>query len=202
MNLYFILTVYKYNGNYNNINDKYAKLCVLDVVKDMNIKAFNLISRTNETRCVFWHETCTCQCRLDASIFHDNQRWKNDKCRCKYKELIGKGRCDDRFIWNPSTCECECDKSCDVEKYLDYENCKCRKTLTDKLASECEDKILYATDTISITNKKVTCKNNCLIYIILLIIMCLILLTIVSISCYYCTRYWLKKRILNAILNI
>ena len=31
--------------------------------------------------------------------------------------------CDKGFIWNPSNCECECDKSCDVGEYLDYENC-------------------------------------------------------------------------------
>ena len=36
-------------------------------------------------------------------------------------------RCDDEFIWNPSICKCECDKSCDVGEYLDYANCKCRK---------------------------------------------------------------------------
>ena len=24
------------------------------------------------------------------------------------------------FIWNPSNCECECDKSCDIGEYLDY----------------------------------------------------------------------------------
>ena len=35
--------------------------------------------------------------------------------------------CDKGFIWNPSNCECECDKACDVDEYLDYENCKCRK---------------------------------------------------------------------------
>ena len=29
--------------------------------------------------------------------------------------------CDKGFIWNPSNCECECDKSCDVGEYLDYE---------------------------------------------------------------------------------
>ena len=34
--------------------------------------------------------------------------------------------CDKRFVWNPSNGECECDKACDVGKYLDYENCKCR----------------------------------------------------------------------------
>ena len=37
------------------------------------------------------------------------------------------------FIWNPSNCECECDKSCDVGEYLDYENSKCRKRLVHKL---------------------------------------------------------------------
>ena len=45
--------------------------------------------------------------------------------------------CDKGFIWNPSNCECECDKSCDVGEYLDYENCKCRKRLVDKLIEEC-----------------------------------------------------------------
>ena len=43
------------------------------------------------------------------------------------KELIDKGICDKGFIWNPSNCECECDKNCDFSEYLDYENCKCRK---------------------------------------------------------------------------
>ena len=26
--------------------------------------------------------------------------------------------CDERFIWNPSNCECECDKSCNIGEYL------------------------------------------------------------------------------------
>ena len=40
------------------------------------------------------------------------------------------------FIWNPSNCECECDKSCDIGENLNYEYCKCRKKLVDKL-TEC-----------------------------------------------------------------
>ena len=32
--------------------------------------------------------------------------------------------CDKGFVLNPSNCECECDKSCDVREYLDYENLK------------------------------------------------------------------------------
>ena len=29
------------SGNYNNINDLYAKLCVPDVVKSINVRVFN-----------------------------------------------------------------------------------------------------------------------------------------------------------------
>ena len=35
--------------------------------------------------------------------------------------------CDRGFIWDPRNWECECDKNCDFNEYLDYENCKCRK---------------------------------------------------------------------------
>ena len=33
--------------------------------------------------------------------------------------------------------EYECDKLCDIGKYLDYSNCKCRKRLVDNLIEEC-----------------------------------------------------------------
>ena len=36
-------------------------------------------------------------------------------------------------IWSSSNCECECDKSCDIWQYLDYESCKYRKKLIDAL---------------------------------------------------------------------
>ena len=39
----------------------------------------------------------------------------NGKCRCECKEFIYKDKHDEGFIWNPSTYECECDKSCDLE---------------------------------------------------------------------------------------
>ena len=38
-----------------------------------------------------WHKTCKCECRLDASVCNNKQRWNNDKCRCKCKDLIDKG---------------------------------------------------------------------------------------------------------------
>ena len=73
----------KYNGNCNNINDPYARICVPDTVKNLNVKLFNLMSRTNETRSIKWHETCKCICRLNKIICNNKQRWNKGKCRCE-----------------------------------------------------------------------------------------------------------------------
>ena len=64
----------KCSGSCNNINYPYAKICVLDAVKDLNVKVFNLMLRTNETRHIKWHETCRCKCRLDTSVCNNKQR--------------------------------------------------------------------------------------------------------------------------------
>ena len=62
------------SGSCNNINDPYAKLCVSDVVKNMYVKVFNSISRTNKTRYIKWSETCECKCRLDSIVCNNKQR--------------------------------------------------------------------------------------------------------------------------------
>ena len=90
----FSIKTSKYSVNCNNINDPYAKICVPDVIKDLNGKVFNLMSRTNETRYIKWHETCKSICRLDGIACNNKKRWNKDKCRCKCKELIEKGVCD------------------------------------------------------------------------------------------------------------
>ena len=69
------------------------------------------------------------------------------------------------FIWNPSNCECECDKSCNIGEYLDYENCKCRKKLIHKLVEESTEnieeiilaKIILSEDENSNKNKCCSC---------------------------------------------
>ena len=137
----FSIKTSKCSGSCDNINDPYAKMCVPDFVENLNGKVLNLMSRTNETRHIEWHETYKCKCRLDASVCNNKQRWNDDKCRCECKELIDKGVCVKGPIWNPSNCECECDKSCNVGEHLDYENCTCRKKLFDKLVEECIENV-------------------------------------------------------------
>ena len=128
----FSIKTSKCSCSCNYINNPYARLCVPDVVKNLNTRVFNLMSRTNETKQIEWHEMFKCKCRLDASVCNNKQRWNEDKRRCECKELFGKGVYDKGFMWNPSNCECECDKSCDIREYLDYENCKCREKLVNK----------------------------------------------------------------------
>ena len=78
---------------------------VILILLKTNIKVFNQISRLMKQDIYL---------RLDASACNDKQSWNNDKNRFECKELIYKGRWDERFIWNPRKCGCECDKSCDL----------------------------------------------------------------------------------------
>ena len=86
----YSVNINKFSGICNNINDPYVKLCVRDIIKNINIKLFNLMSRTNETRYIEWHETCKCKCRLDTSVCSNKQRCNNDKCRYECKALTEK----------------------------------------------------------------------------------------------------------------
>ena len=63
----YSIKVNKCGGDCNNIYDPMAKLCVPDIIKDINIKVFNLLARINESRKIVWHETCKCICRFDVS---------------------------------------------------------------------------------------------------------------------------------------
>ena len=100
--------------------------------------------------------------------------------------MIDKGIYNNGFIWNPSICECKCDKSSDVGKYLDYANFKCRERLIDKLVEECIEDIngnemIY---NVTLNGHEKVC-NSCTIYIVLLIISSITLMGIGSVYIYF-----------------
>ena len=138
----YSVKINKCSGICNNINDPFAKLCVPDVAKNINLEVFTLMSRTNTTRHINLHEICRCKCRLEASVCNNKQRWNEDKYRCECKELLDKGVCDKGFIWNLSNYECECE--------------------------ECTENINEVTMTrITLTEYKNECKPYCTLYIVL-----------------------------------
>ena len=192
----YSIKINRCKGSCNTINDPYAKICVPDQIKNINVKVVNLLSRTKETRHIKWHKTCKCKCKLDASICNNKQRWNHDRCTCECKELIDKGMCGKGFIWNPSNCECECDKSCDIREYLDYENCRFRKKIIDKLVEECSENIdgnemLYNETLDIIPSSYSKTFNSCVVYIIFFSVF---LIINISMAIYVYLFLYLKDR--------
>ena len=136
------------------------------------------MSRTNEARHIKWHEICKCKCRLNASVCNNKQCWNNDKY-------------DKGYAWNPSNCQCECDKSCDFGEYLDYEKCKCRKRLVDKLVEECNENIDEAKLTeIALFEHK----NECVCYDKVFIVLAVIAFTVsIGIGAYFVYYKYMKR---------
>ena len=64
-------------------------------------------------------------------------------------------------MWNPSTCECQCDTG----QYLDHKNCVCKNKLVGRLTEECTSII---NETMINNNKDNITNNNT--YLILFII--------------------------------
>ena len=99
--------------------------------------------------------------------------------------------CDKGFAWNPSSCDCECDKSCRTGEYLDYKSCVCRKTLVDKLLEECicvidENKIYNETlETIP--------SDDCAFCTLCIVLFCSVLTTSAIIRGVFVYFYWYKK---------
>ena len=181
----FSIKINKCSGNCNDINDPYARICIPDAVKNLNVKVFNLISRTNETKFIEWYKECKCICRLDGIICNNKQRWNENKCRCECKELIDEDVCEKGYIWNPSNCECKCDKSCDIGEYLVYSNCKCRKKLVDPLIEQCTESINEAKLVKKTFDENKDRCNFCIVYRVLFWIFFMFFITSIGIGIYF-----------------
>ena len=130
--------VNKYSGSCNTLNDPMAEVCVLNILKRVNMKVYNFLMRLNETRNVLWHESWKCVCRLDSSVCNSKQIWNSDTCKCDCNEdFAGIMNCDKGYTWNPSTCTCECDMWCKPSQYLDHKNCICNNKLIGRVIAEC-----------------------------------------------------------------
>ena len=134
--------VNKCSGSCNTLDDPMARLCVPNIIKNVNIKVYNFLIRLNETRNVLWHESCKCVCLLNSSVCNSKQIWNNDTCGCDCNEdFAGIINCTKGCMWNPSTCACECDMWCKPGQYLDHKNCICKNKLVGRVIAECTNVI-------------------------------------------------------------
>ena len=193
------IKVNKCSGDCNTINNPMAKLCVAYVIKDLNVKVFNMMARINETRKVVWHETCKCVCRLTSAICNDKQDWNANKCvrECK-EDLVNKLVCDKGYMWNPSTWSCECDKYCKAGQYIEYRECVYRKKLIDDLIEQCttvvDIEINKGTDLVNISSDSVNrSSSSSNIYLLLFVAVLLIALLSAAGVFYYFRKDNSKK---------
>ena len=91
----------------------------------MTVEVLSLMSRINKLRCLFQHESCECKCGLNEGVRNSKQIWNSDGCWRECKTLDNWSSCEEDYMWNPSTFNCECHKACKTKEYLDIINCLC-----------------------------------------------------------------------------
>ena len=56
------------------------------------------------------HDSFNCKCGLNESPCSSMQKLNRDECRSECKELDDLGSCEKYDMWDPSACNCECNK--------------------------------------------------------------------------------------------
>ena len=74
-------------GSCNDAENPYYKVCLPDVVKNISVKSFDLISRKNVLKNISLHQSCKCHCLLDEKVCNNKQKWNEEKCRGECLEI-------------------------------------------------------------------------------------------------------------------
>ena len=188
----FSIETSKCSASCNNINHLCAKLCVPDVVKNLNVKVFNLMSRTNETRRIEWHETCKCEFKFRANVWNNKQRWNKDKCRCECKELI------DKEVVIKDLFRILVIVSVNVIKRVKLEYIQTMKIVIALLIDECTENVeeVKIAKIILAENENNHKCNSCTAYIVLMIVVFTICTGISTYFVYY-NRSLVKNNVLH-----
>ena len=64
----------------------------------IGLNVFNFITDINN-----------CRCKFDRRKYNLNQKRNKGKCQCDCKKSINRV-CKEDYVWNSSTCACECNK--------------------------------------------------------------------------------------------
>ena len=61
------------------------KLCVPKETKDINMKAFNMMTKKNEAKAKKKHIPCDCKCKSNSTTCNSDQKWNDETCNCECK---------------------------------------------------------------------------------------------------------------------
>ena len=81
-----------------------SKTWVPKKTKDVNVKAFDMITNKNEAKTMAKHFLCGFKCKFNSTACNSNQKCNNKTCPCEYKNYR---KCKKSYSCNPSTCTCD-----------------------------------------------------------------------------------------------
>ena len=107
-------------GSCNDVENPYFKVCLPDIVKNISVKVFDLVSQQNKFKNINFHESCKCGCLLDEKVCNNKQKWNKNKCKC---ECLIEEKCSGNSFFYGINCSFEMKKAaalisteeCDVE---------------------------------------------------------------------------------------
>ena len=132
----FMISLNKCTGSCKVLS---PKTCVPKELKDVNVKAFNRITKWHEA--MTKHIPCNCKWKINSTTCNSKQKWNNKTCQCECKNYR---KCEKYYSLNPSTCFCE------NSKYL--------KSVADTSVTKC-DKIVIAMKNLSTKKTSIITTN-------------------------------------------
>ena len=66
-------------GGCNDRDYRYFKVYLLDSIKSIIVKSFDLISKKNVLKNIIFHQNCKCGCLLDEKVSNNLQKLNKDK---------------------------------------------------------------------------------------------------------------------------
>ena len=60
-------------------------LCVPRETKDINVKAFDMITNKNEAKAMTESISCDCKCKFNSIVCNSNEKWNNKTCQGELK---------------------------------------------------------------------------------------------------------------------
>ena len=68
-----MISLDKYNGSQNSVNDLSVKIFVPSQTKCVNVTVFNMITKTIEAKSLIKYISCDCKCKFNSKTCNSNQ---------------------------------------------------------------------------------------------------------------------------------
>ena len=78
----FMINLDKCTGSCNVLS---PKICVPKETKDINVKAFNMITNKNQAKTTKKRILCDCKCKFNSTTCNSDQEWNNKTFQCECK---------------------------------------------------------------------------------------------------------------------